>query len=95
MGWETVKGNFSVCINNPIVTYSGGPAGSYVYLWKERDPGWHHRHQTRFQHSAHTKILSGQVATKFEDAGCEHIVVLPGSWESLHLLGSDDTSERS
>ena len=90
MDWETVYGNEKIHETNHLVTYGGGPEGGYVYFYKDRDPGWYRWHRTWFQPPTYTKILTGEVATKFDDEGNEYIGILPDNWESLHLLGSEE-----
>ncbi len=67
MDWETVYGTVNIYKTNHLVTYGGGPEGGYVYFRKERDPGWHRWHRTWLQPPTYAKILTGQVATKFEE----------------------------
>ncbi len=90
MDWETVYGSFSIYKTKHIITYGGGPEGGYVYFWRERDPVWCRWHRSWNQAPTETKVSTGQVATKFGEDGVEYIGVLPDSWESLHLLGSEE-----
>jgi hypothetical protein len=89
MDWETVYGTTKIYETKHIVTYGGGPEGGYVYFYKERDPGWYRWHRTWFKPTTYTKVLTGHVATKFED-GVEYIGRLPDNWESLHLLEAEE-----
>ncbi len=87
MDREPVYENGIIYKTNHLLTYGGGPEGGYVYFYKEKDPGWYRWHQTWFQPPTHTKIFTGQVATKFQEK-CEYIGALPDNG-STGLLGEE------
>ena len=45
-----------------LQTYTGGPEGSYAYVYKERRPGWYRWHRTCGREPTYTYIDDGIVA---------------------------------
>jgi hypothetical protein len=39
--WEPLYGNNRTYETDHYLTYGGGPEGGYVYVSRERDPGWY------------------------------------------------------
>ncbi len=92
MDWETVYGAVNVYKTKHLVTYGGGHEGGYVYFWKEGDPGVVPLAPDTVPLPTYSEILTGQVATKFEEGGDEYIGVPPDNLESLRLPDSGENS---
>ena len=44
--WETVYGSTVIYKTKHVSTYGGGPAGEYVYFYREREPDWYASERT-------------------------------------------------
>ena len=88
--WEEVYGSTTIYRTKHITTYTGGPEGGYVYLFREHEPGWYRWTRNWFCPVEYEMVLDGQVAVNWID-GVEHIGVLPDNWDEYDW--DDDNNE--
>ena len=60
--WEEIAGYTMIYKTKHLQTYTGGPEGSYAYVYKERRPGWYRWHRTCGREPTYTYIDDGIVA---------------------------------
>ena len=87
--WEEIGGYTMIYKTNHLMTYTGRGDGGYVYVYKERLPGWYRWNRSWGREPTYAYIDDGVVAVKWT-GDVENIRVLPNSNEEYDWLDKED-----